>query len=74
MAEKFANVTISGRIGPGFTVTSLLLSNVVAITFGIKNNTIDVEMEQQKHRIFDYQSTATITYTISGQTATITIS
>ena len=73
---KTATVTITGKIGPGFTVTSLVFTEVTGIDFQIKNNTIDIVQAEkaQKHTIFDYESTATVTYTISGDAATITIS
>jgi hypothetical protein len=73
---KFANVTISGKIGPGYSVTSLVFTDVTAISFEIKNNTIDIfqDTKTPRHTTFDYNATATVTYTISGSTATITIS
>jgi hypothetical protein len=69
---KTATVTITGKIGPGFTVTSLVLSGVTGINFQIRNNTIDIEIND-KHRIFDYDATATVTYVITGDNAVITI-
>ena len=73
---KTATVTITGKIGPAFEVTSLVLTGVTGVNFQIANNTIDIEQAEkaQKHSIFDYEETATVTYTISGDAATITIS
>jgi len=70
---KTATVTITGKIGPGNTVTSLVLSGVTGIDFQIKNNVIAISIDD-KVRFFDYDDTATVTYTISGDAATITIS
>lgn len=72
---KTATVTITGVLGPGDEVTSLVFTDVTAVDFQIKNNTIDIEQEfkAQRHTIFDYDATATVTYTISGDAATITI-
>ena len=70
---KTATVTITGKIGPGFSVTSLVITGVTGVDFQIKNNTIDITIND-KHRIFDYDATATVTYTISGDAATIIIS
>ena len=73
---KTATVTVSGKIGPGKTVTSLVFTDVAGIDFQIKNNTIDIfqDTETPRHTIFDYDATATITYTIAGDASTITIS
>lgn len=73
---KTATVTITGKLGPGLEVTSLVFNDVTAVNFQIKNNTIDIEQEYkaQKHTIFDYDETATVTYVIAGDAATITIS
>ena len=70
---KTATVTISGKIGPGNTVTSLVLSGVTDVDFQIKNNVIAISIDDEV-RFFDYDATATVTYTISGDAATITIS
>lgn len=76
MAKKSATVIITGKIGPGNSVTSLVFNNVTGVNFQITNNTIDIEQADsaEKHTIFDYDATATVTYTISGNVATITIS
>lgn len=70
---KTATVTITGAIGPGLSVTSLVLSDVTDVDFQIKNNTIAIAQDD-KVTTFDYDATATVTYTISGNAATITIS
>lgn len=70
---KTATVTITGTIGPGQSVTSLVLTGVTGIDFQIANNTIAIHQDD-KVTTFDYNATATVTYTISGNAATITIS
>ena len=70
---KTATVTITGKIGPGFSVTSLVFTGVTGVDFQIKNNTIMISRDD-KHTVFDYDATATVTYIISGDAATITIS
>ncbi len=74
--NKTCTVTITGKIGPGFSVTSLVFTNVTGLFFNIKENTIEIVQAElaEKHTFFDYESTATVTYTISGVAATITIS
>lgn len=65
--------TITGKIGPGKSVTSLRLTNVRSVL---------VDMEHEVYRIvcdqgnpsFSFDDTATITWTISGSISTITIS
>ncbi len=72
--NKVANLTITGKIGPGNSVTSLVLNNVQSIDFQIANDTIAVRVANERVLTFDYDATATVTYTISSGTATITIS
>jgi hypothetical protein len=73
---KVANLTITGRIGPGFTVTTKVFPGISDLNFSFADNTIDVieRLKAQKHTVFDYQPTSTVTFSISGDTATITIS
>lgn len=70
---KTATVTITGKIGPGLTATSLELDGVTSIDFQIANNTIAIS-QNDKVPTFDLDDIATVTYTISGVTTTITIS
>jgi hypothetical protein len=71
---KVANVTITGFIGPGNEVTALLLSNCSKVSFDFGRNIIAVTKQDGSIADFDYDDTATVTFTISGDTATITIS
>ena len=72
---KVANLTITGVLGPGIEVTSQVFPGISDLNFSFKDNTIDVveQSKAQKHTVFDYAETATVTFTISGDTATITI-
>lgn len=69
---KTASLTITGVLGPGVEVTTLEFDSVTGIKYSFKDNTIDVEVND-KHTFFDYDETATITMTISGNHTTITI-
>jgi len=73
---KTATVTITGKIGPGLTDTALVFQGVTGINFNISDNTIEIiqAAKAEKHTFFDYDTIATVTYTISGDAATITIS
>ena len=70
-----ATVTITGVLGPGLSVTSQVFTGVTGLNFNIKDNTIEIIQAElaEKHTFFDYDATATVTYTISGDAATITI-
>lgn len=72
---KVANLTITGVLGPGVEVTTKLFPGISNLNFNFKENTIEVvEAEKaNRHTFFDYEETATITMTISGNTTTITI-
>jgi hypothetical protein len=52
----------------------LLLSNCSKVTFDFGRNIIAVTKQDGSIADFDYDDTATVTFTISGDTATITIS
>lgn len=73
---KTCTVTITGKIGPGFTATTLVFTDVTSLNFHIADNTIEIVQASkgEKSTFFDYDATATVTYTISGDAATVTIS
>ena len=68
------NLTITAPTGPGNTVTSLALSGCKEVSFEMDREVIKVTDSGGVIRYFDYETTATVTYTISGEIATITIS
>lgn len=76
MANKApVTVIISSTVGPGLTVTTLTMTDVVNLAFDYLANTIRIQRESVKGlQYFDYSAMATLTYTISDGTATITIS
>jgi len=68
------NITITAPKGPGGTVTSLLLSNARSIKFDMAHETFIVEDVDGKISHYDYETIATVTYTISAELATIAVS
>jgi hypothetical protein len=72
------NLTITGKIGPGNTVTSLLFANVTDVDFQVARGVLQVSFltsgGQPKTQSFDLAQSTTVTYSISGGVATITVS
>lgn len=68
------NLTITAPQGPGGTVTALVLSRIKQINFQMDREVIEVVKENGKKVHFEYETIATVTYTISGEVATITVS
>lgn len=66
-------VTITSTTGPGLTVTSMVLTNVSDIRFDLSKNMIYV-VSNGIIKEFAYNAVATVTFTISGVTATIAVS
>lgn len=72
---KSMTVTVTGVIGPGFTVTSLVFTEVQKISFDMVENVITLWKDGNRIiRAFDYNATTTVTYSISGSAASVTIS
>lgn len=67
-----ASVTITATTGPGDTVTAAVFTNVSSIVFDLAANMIRL-VTNGINKEFAYDAVATVTYTISGETATITI-
>ena len=70
---KLATLTVTGKTGPGFTVTAKVFHNVQFLTFNFARNTFSFSADEGSMD-FDYDTTATVTFTISGDAATIAIS
>jgi len=68
------NITITAPKGPGGTVTALLLSNARSIKFDMAHETIIVEDINRNVTHYDYETIATVTYTIAAELATIAVS
>lgn len=68
-------VTITGRMGPGNTVTSLVLDDVEYLLFNLAAKILEVQYgEPEKTQQFDINSTTTITDSISGGVHTWVVS
>jgi hypothetical protein len=68
------NLTITAPVGPGDTVTSLVLNGVKSIKFDMANEVIEVVKDDGQILYFEYETIATVTYSISGEVATIAVS
>lgn len=70
-----STVTFTGPIGIGVSVTSLVFTNVTSVQFEIERNVVRItQSSPNKITYIDYDATTTVTYTISGADATVTIS
>ncbi len=67
------NLTMTAPKGPGGTVTSLVLNGIRSIKFDMAHETVIVEDINRTITHYDYETIATITYTISGELATIAV-
>lgn len=74
MAANSVTCTVSGKIGPGLTVTSTSFTGVTGVFFNILGGTFEILYGAGKKATFDYNQTTTITMTISGTVTTLTIS
>lgn len=68
-----ANITVTAPVGPGKTVTALVISGAKSILFDVDREVFVIDDGVRKHT-FDYETIATVTYTISGETGTVTVS
>lgn len=67
-------VTITGTLGPDVDVTSLVLNDVTNIKFELDRRVIEITHGAQPKIVhFDYEITATVTFTIGGDNTTIVI-
>lgn len=67
-------LTITGKLGPGLTLTTHVIPHIRSIEFDLEHGVINVLSADFNNMIvFQYDSIATVTYTISGINATITI-
>ena len=73
MPNYLSTVTITGKTGPGLTVTSQVLRNVSSLSFDFAKQTLTLGAEDVP-RVFDLYEIATITYTIGSHVATVTVS
>lgn len=74
-----ANATVTGITGPGKSLTAQVFTNCSSINFNLVANTIEivwtpVGKNTSQREFIEYDNIATVTYTISGTTATVSIS
>jgi len=68
------NVTITADIGPGESVTALVVNDVRELRYDFPGDRLQLVLANGKIQNYDYDNVATITHTISGSVATVTIS
>jgi hypothetical protein len=72
-----STVTVTGKIGPGNTVTSLVFSGVINFSIDTVNEVIEITYlvnNERKIQQVEITSATTITCTVSGNNYTLTIS
>lgn len=69
-----ATATVTGKTGPGGTVTGLVLADVEDIDFDFLKNMIHITHSNGKIFHLSWSGIATVTFSISGGNATVTIS
>jgi hypothetical protein len=70
-----STATITGKTGPGLTVTAISLSDVRSFLFNLSpSSVLKVTLNGGEVRDFDLGATTTITATISGGIMALTIS
>lgn len=65
--------TVTSKIGPANTVTSLVLTGVTGMHYDFVNEVVSFDCDQG-HPKFDITADSTFTITVSGITYTITVS
>lgn len=68
------NLTITAPQGPGGSVSALVLNGIKQISFKMDKEVIEVVESGGRITYFEYETIATVTYTISGEVATIAVS
>lgn len=69
-----ASCTVTGKTGPGNTVTAIALADVRRIIFDIPRQVVRIEYGASGVFESDYAVTVTVTDTISGTTSTFAMS
>lgn len=68
-----ANVTVTAVAGPGKTLTSGVFASAQQVNFNLSNNTFTVVAQDGSIKTFDWESIATVTFTVSGHNGTVSI-
>jgi hypothetical protein len=74
MGASSGSATVTAPVGAGLTATAIILSNIRRIEFDILKEMLYVTQSDGRVVEFAYDTIATVTYTIAGQVATITVS
>lgn len=68
-----ASVTVTADAGPGKTLTSGVFTGVTDVDFNLGGNTFSIRASDGSIKTFDWQSIATVTFTVSGHNGTVSI-
>ena len=68
-----AAVTVTAAAGPGRTLTSGTFTGVTDVDFQLGHNTFTLTDSTGLIKTFDWQSIATVTFTVSGHNGTVSI-
>lgn len=68
-----AAVTVTAVSGPGQTLTAGSFPGAKEVNFNLNNNTFTVVGSDGSIKTFDWQSIATVTFTVSGHNGTVSI-
>lgn len=68
------NITVTAPLGPGNTVSSLVLSASRKLEIDYQAEVVRITDQKGKIHEFDYETIATITHSISGEVDTCAIS
>lgn len=68
-----SQATITGKTGPGVTVTSLVLTNLTKFDLRLGGKSVLYTESDQGQREFDVNATSTLTCTIAAGVATIVV-
>lgn len=68
-----ASVTVTAVAGPARTLTSGVFPAAQQVNFNLSNNTFTIIASDGSIKTFDWQSIATVTFTVSGHNGTVSI-
>lgn len=69
-----ATATVTGKVGPGFTITAGVIPDVTSVQFDTVKNLLQLFKGDGSHVDVDITAATTITATKSGSTYTFTVS
>ena len=67
-----ASVTVTAKAGPAHTLTSGVFTGATEVNFNLGNNTFTI-ISNGAIKTFDWESIATVTFTVSGHNGTVSI-